>query len=134
MKPIGFWLRRADELLTQRIDEAQRSNGLTRLEWQALSVIREQGAPNRYQIAAALRPFVEPPALYSLLADLVERGWISGSDSQGYALTADGQMRYEQALAAQQAIRQRAVEGISQDAYQATVRVLEQLVKNLEEA
>jgi hypothetical protein len=41
--PIGYWLERADELLTARIDEAQRENGPTRLSWQVINVVHERG-------------------------------------------------------------------------------------------
>lgn len=130
--PIGYWLKRADELLTARIDEAQRSNGLSRLEWQLLNLLHERGGVTGEQIAELLKPFAAAPALAELCRGLVARGLIGEQGGAGYALTEEGAALREQALAAQTAIRQRAMVGIEPEAYGTTVRVLWRLVENLE--
>jgi DNA-binding MarR family transcriptional regulator len=130
--PIGYWLKRADELLTKRIDEAQRSNGLTRLAWQALNVIRDKATAGRDDLVDALRSFADPTTVDSVVLELVSRDLVAGSESAVFSLTPAGTGLYEKALAAQLAIRQQAVAGITEAEYASAVDVLERLVANLE--
>jgi len=130
--PIGYWLKRADELLTKRIDEVQRANDLTRLGWQVLNVVCERRTARHDEIIDALRPFAEVAALNDMLAKLAKRGLVSESAETGFVLTPTGTELYETALQAQQAIRQRAVAGISETEYATTVGVIQRLVGNLE--
>ena len=129
-RPIGYWLKRADQLLTERIDEAQRANGLTRLEWQALNVIREGEVVSDDDLALTLQPFADASVIKEMLAGLEGRGVI-GQSGEGYELTEEGRERYDRALVLQRTIRQQAFEGISEADYEATLRVLHRLVENL---
>ena len=132
--PIGYWLKRADELLTKRIDDAQRANGLTRLGWQVLNVVRDEHQARRDDLVNTLRPFAEAAAVDAAVGELTGRDLIAGSPTAGFALTSAGSELYEQALAAQILIRQQAVAGVSDAEYAATVGVLQRLVENLERA
>lgn len=130
--PIGYWLKRADDLLTRRIDEVQRANGLTRLGWQALNVVRERPTASHSEITDTLQSFAEATAVDDVLAELADRGLISGSAEHGFGLTPGGTELYDRALQAQKAIRQRSVAGISETDYATTVAVIQRLVDNLE--
>jgi DNA-binding MarR family transcriptional regulator len=130
--PIGYWLKRADELLTKRIDEVQRANGLTSLGWQVLNVVRDKRTAMHDEIADTLRPFADAAAVGDVLTALAGRGLISGSAENRFELTPAGSEFYGSALRAQQAIRQRAVAGISETEYAMTVGVIQRLVDNLE--
>src|SRR5262245_34373275 len=130
--PIGYWLKRADELLTRRIDEAQRSNGLTRLAWQVLNAVHEAETARRADPVDRLRPFADAATLDSILLELVSRQLLSGSESAVFDLTPAGIELFEKALAAQLAVRQQAMTGVADDEYAAVVSVLERLVANLE--
>jgi DNA-binding MarR family transcriptional regulator len=130
-KPIGYWLRRADQLLTTRIDEAQRANGLDRLDWQVLQVLGE-GHASRARITEALHPFANFFTIDTVLKDFVRRGMIDGSDATGFTLTPSGEALRERALALQSSIRERAVVGIRPEDYTTALAVLQRLVENLE--
>ena len=130
--PIGYWLKRADELLTTRIDEAQRANSLTRLEWQTLNVIRDSGTATPDEIFGTLRPFADATTVHDVLGGLAQRRLVAGSLEDRFELTSGGTELYERALSSQKAIRQRAVAGISETEYLTTVGVLRRLVENLE--
>ena len=132
--PIGYWLKRADELLTKRIDDAQRANGLTRLGWQALNVVHDDPPARRDGLVSTLQPFADAAEVDAAVGELTARELIAGSPSTGFALTSAGTELYEQALAAQILIRQQAVAGISDAEYAFTVGVLQRLVENLERA
>jgi DNA-binding MarR family transcriptional regulator len=130
--PIGYWLKRADEVLTKRIDAAQRSNGLRRLEWQALNVIHERRKATRNEIVDTLRPFADAGAMDDMLGGLVHRELVSGAAENEFELTQAGVELYDRAHALQQAIRQQAVAGISETEYAMALSVLQRLVENLE--
>ncbi len=130
-QPIGYWLKRADELLTKRIDDAQRATGLTRLGWQALNVVRDEHPARRDDLVNTLRPFADAAAVDAAVGELTARNLIAGSPSAGFALTPAGTELYEQALAAQILVRQEAMAGISDAEYAATVGMLQRLVENL---
>jgi len=132
--PIGYWLKKADEVLTTRINEAQRANGLSRAEWQILNVLSEIKVATREQLASPMRPFADDPMLSDAVLLLVQRGLIegNGSASSGYRLTKLGRDIHEAAFFRQKEVRQRAVTGISEVDYITAVRVLQQLVKNLD--
>jgi DNA-binding MarR family transcriptional regulator len=131
-RPIGYWLKRADVLLTQRIDEVQRANGLTRLEWQALNVVRDGGATAE-KVAEALRPFADAELVTLTLAGLVGRHVVQATAARTFELTADGHALFARAAEAQAGVRARAMNGISESDYATTVATLERLVKNLED-
>ena len=131
--PIGYWLKQADELLTRRINEAQRANGLNRTDWQILNVLQEAGSATDEQLATSLQPFASAAALREAVAALSQRGLVAGHGSadDGYTLTMQGERIYETALASQKEVRQRSMKGISEVDYATTVRVLQLIVENL---
>lgn len=53
-RPIGYWLRLVDSLLTERINTAQRRHSMTRVEWQILNVLREAAEPSASRKSCAL--------------------------------------------------------------------------------
>lgn len=75
--PIGYWIKRADALLTARINEAQAANGLTRTEWQVLNSVFEMSSAAASEIAEVLRPFADPLELSATIDGLVRRGLIA---------------------------------------------------------
>lgn len=132
-RPIGYWLRRADELLTEHIDEAQHAQGINRLEWQALNVVRDGEAATYDAIADVLRPFADRTAVQNALERLLRRNVLRETGERRLEFTADGESLYATALAAQQEVRKRAMTGISEGEYDAAVAVLKRVVTNLEQ-
>ena len=130
-RPIGYWLRRADELLTSRIDAAQRENGLTRLGWQILNVVREGDEVGPDDVVSTLSPFAPAAEIHSTLASLRDHGILAESRGR-FRITEPGSDLYRRALTAQQAIREAAFDGIEREEYETTLRVLRRLVDNLE--
>jgi aminoglycoside 6'-N-acetyltransferase len=130
--PIGYWIKKADELLTARIDAAQQANGLTRLGWQALNMIQELAAPSHEEITKTLRPFADAATVAQTLDGLVDQGLVRRLSAGLLELTAEGAKLHNQAIETQKTVRHRAVEGIDGADYATTVRVLQRLVRNLE--
>lgn len=130
-RPIGYWLKRADQLLTARIDEAQRENGLTRLEWQILNVIHDGRVVHSERVVESFRPFASAFDVIGTLDGLAGRHVVTSTDD-AFSLTEVGAEIYERALAVQQDIRREAFDGVSQSDYDTTMRVIERVVANLE--
>ncbi len=74
--PIGYWIKRADEALTARIDEVQAANGLWRTGWQILDAPHEAGSMTHEQLGELLRPFAGTESLAEQSAHLAGRGLI----------------------------------------------------------
>ena len=131
--PIGYWIKKADELLTERINEVQRANGLTRTEWQILNSLHETSGATKAEIVELLRPFASAAALEATVDQLIQRGLVEAqqSGSARVQLTAQGRDLHARALEVQQSIRRQAVQGITDADYVTTVRVLQQIVENL---
>ena len=130
--PIGYWIKKADELLTARIDAAQQTNGLTRLGWQALNLIHEAAAPSRDEVAKTLQPFADAATVDQTLNGLSDGGLVRQMSAGLLELTPEGAKLHQRALESQKTVRHRAVEGIDGADYATTVRVLQRLVRNLE--
>lgn len=131
--PIGYWVKKVDELLTSRINEVQEANGLSRTQWQILNFLNETSSAPRAQIVDVLNPFGDANTLGVTIDSLVERGLIEeeGPESGNLWLTAQGRALHATALEAQKKVRQQAVQGIAEADYVTAVRVLQQIVTNL---
>ncbi|MCB0212039.1 MAG: hypothetical protein KDJ52_22040 [Anaerolineae bacterium] len=73
--PIGYWLKQADNLITEHINQAQAANGLSRSDWQVLNTLAEAGPISKAQIFTFMRTFISTSELNAILTHLVERGW-----------------------------------------------------------
>lgn len=135
--PIGYWLKQADNVLTEHINKAQAAHGVSRSDWQVLNILHETGSASRERIFESMRTFVDAPRLDEIIAHLMGRGWVeqSGAADQGtveFQLTEEGQRQHGVILATQKEVRRRAMQGISQEDYMVVIRVLQRIVSNLE--
>lgn len=74
--PIGYYLKKADNLLTAGINQIHKEFGISRLHWQAMHFMHESGSLNPEKLKKVLKEFAEPDELDTVLADLMSRGWI----------------------------------------------------------
>ena len=136
-RPIGYWLKRADELITQHVDNALREFGVTRFHWQAFNIIHDAEKITKAVLLEPMITFIDRSQLDLILADLESKGWIIYHDnpaegSTWVELTEDGRVAYERLLRMQIEVRQRVAQGISEEEYLTTIRVLQKMVSNLE--
>jgi len=134
---IGYWLKRADTLLTEQIDKAQAANGVSRFEWQVLNILNETGTASKERIFETMLAFVDAPGVDEIVTRLVGRGWAEQSETskQGtveFQLTEEGQRRHGVILDTQKEVRKRAMQGISEEEYATMIRILKRIVSNLE--
>lgn len=118
MKPIGFWFAHLHQALEASLDHLLAAESLTRRHWQVLNTIDGGASPDE-----ALEPFGD---LRQTIADLRVRGWI---DKDG--LTGTGRAAHLRLKTEISEFRSRTTEGISDDEYRTTVRVLERMAANL---
>lgn len=133
-RPIGHWLKAADQAITASVDAAQRDNGVTRLEWQVLNTIHGAARTTVEEIGATLRTFTDRPTVDVLLAALRARGWIEEETGPAVRLTDVGRRAHARILERQREIRQQAMNGVTREEYDTTLRVLQRIVANLEPA
>jgi DNA-binding MarR family transcriptional regulator len=135
-RPLGYWLKRVDELITSRANEALGGLGLTRLHWQTLNILREAGRTTLTLAHRSLQDFGSLADLDRVLGSLEARGWVTrisdGASAPAFELTDEGQKGHANALQLQSQVRQRTMRGVSQDEYRTVIRVLETIAFNLE--
>ena len=116
-KPIGFWLKELDRLIDKHFEMQLSDAGLSRRQWQLLSLL----ANNPRSV----------PELQAALAGLVTRGWAESRDNI-VNLTETGLAHFEIVKAKVAEVRQALMAGISPEEYQATIDVIARMAANLE--
>ena len=142
-RPLGYWVKLVDTLLEETVDTAfEERGGLTRRHWQVLSVVRD-GASSTAQVDAVLAPFVRTAGgtgtTAPLVADLRQRGWLSGhehlagapEDVGTLAVTVAGERAFEELQAVITARREQLTAGVAARDYEVTVATLERMARNL---
>jgi DNA-binding MarR family transcriptional regulator len=134
--PIGFWLKKVDQLLTDQINQIQARNGLTRLEWQTLNTLHEKEGVGQEALHTILAPFTDRATLSKILGRFSELDWLDmTNDDAGtsiYRLKSEGKQQHQKVFKAQQEIRELAMKEINAEAYATVIRTLQQMVTNLE--
>jgi hypothetical protein len=130
--PIGYWLKHTDELLTKHINNVQTANGVSRSQWQVLNSLYESGVVTRAQLFETMKTFVSEPEQRHILDELTSWGWLVQNEQDMFQLSQEGRMNHQTRLEAQKKVRQRAVQGISEEEYTTVIKVVQRRVENLE--
>ena len=135
-RPIGFWLKLVDMLITEQFARSLEEHGVTRLQWQLLNVLEGTTATGE-ELISMLAPFVtehagqdEPTDPQEHLSELVESGWVDFSEER-YQLTERGTTSLVTLAGVVDKVRTQAADGISPEEYQAAVQTLERMATNL---
>lgn len=128
-RPIGYWLRTADQAITADFERTLATRGLTRFHWQVLNLVADAATIARSELLASMRAFVDRAGLEVLIQELADRGWLTSAAS--LALTDDGRSEHAAVAALVQATRLRLMQGTTAEEYQTVVRVLERMIGNL---
>jgi hypothetical protein len=134
--PIGYWLKRADDLIDQRQAEAFAGEGVYRSHWQVLNLVPGTEPTRLDAVFETMRTFLGDDGhgrLDAIVADLAGRAWLQrGADGSTIALTPAGVVARERLLERVQSVRQRMLRGIGEAEYRATVGTLRRMVSNLD--
>ncbi|GAA2273255.1 hypothetical protein GCM10010149_14270 [Nonomuraea roseoviolacea subsp. roseoviolacea] len=161
MKPIGYWLNRADQALTRHMNGMLAEFGLTRLAWQVLNVVQDgsrvteiadavrggswvAGRPGAAvrdapdvadaEVVSVLAANADAAALAAAIDAVLADGWAARPAPGRLALTPEGARRLERVAERVGAFRELSMSGISLDEYRTAVSVLERMTANLEPA
>ena len=131
-KPIGYWLKRLDGLISDNFDAVFAVHGLARRHWQVLTSLT-RGPAAHAELEERLRPFWGEGAvtLDEVAAELLGRDWIARTGDT-YALTEAGRAGQAELKVGTDDMRDRMVEGLSEEDYFTTVDNLERMCANLE--
>lgn len=135
-RPIGFWLKLVDMLITEQFARSLEEHGVTRLQWQLMNVLDGTNATGE-ELITMLAPFVaehagqdEPTDPQEHLSELVESGWVEISQER-YQLTPRGTTSLVTLAGVVEDVRTKAAAGISPAAYETAVQTLERMATNL---
>jgi DNA-binding MarR family transcriptional regulator len=131
-RPIEYWLKLVDRMIDERFASTLEEHGVTRRQWQLLTVLSRGGA-SVDQLDAAVAPFlssVDNESSTEHLAELIESGWVTPSET-GFQITDRGLTAYTRLAEVVEANREIATEGISPEDYNIMVTSLEQVARNL---
>lgn len=134
-KPIGYWLKEADKLITAKVNENLAKYNLTRFHWQVLNTIKNKDTVTKEEIFQLLQNFIDENQLQQILNDFSSRNWIiqreDGKLNQSFIqMTEEGNRSFKEILEAQQKTRKQLFEGLTMEDYETTIRVLKQVVEN----
>ena len=134
-KPIGYWLKYADEVVTEHVDRVLSDNGFTRSRWQVLNIVYQAGTITRGGVFDTMQTFISTRQLDEIIDGFVEEGWLAKAgegDGAQLALTEAGKAKRETVFKLQSEVRRRAMQGITEQEYATVIDVLERMVRNLE--
>ena len=133
-KPIGYWLKHADNVITEHIDRVLSDNGFTRSRWQVLNIVYQAGTITRKGVFDTMQTFIDARQMDEILEGLVRGGWLlNRGEGDGAQLTLSdaGMDKRETVFKLQSEVRRLAMQGITEQEYATVLDVLERMVKNL---
>jgi DNA-binding MarR family transcriptional regulator len=134
-KPIGYWLKQADKVITEHVDRVLGDAGFTRFDWQVLNIVYQAGTITRDNVLETMQAFIDARRLDEIIDRFVRDGWLVKFGEGGavqLTLTDAGKAKRENVFELQSEVRRRAMQGITEQEYAAVIDVLERVVKNLE--
>ncbi|MFD3163108.1 hypothetical protein [Herpetosiphon sp. NSE202] len=137
-KPIGYWLKEADQALTACLDRAVSQFGLSRLAWQLLNIVQQQQPVRLDSVQAITAVLADQATLRQIVAALVEQHWLAApidhTDLMACELTIDptAYARFADLTRLVHEQRAQLMRQITPEAYATTLNVLAQLIKNAE--
>jgi DNA-binding MarR family transcriptional regulator len=131
-RPIGFWLKLVDRMIDERFASTLEEHGVTRRQWQLLSVLSRRTATVA-ELDGTIAPFLsanDDESSAEHLGELIESGWVVDS-ADGFAITERGSTAYTRLAEVVTANREIATEGVSAEQYDTMVASLETIARNL---
>jgi len=134
-QPIGYWLKHADNVVTEHIDRVLSDNSFTRSRWQVLNIVHRARTITRSSVFDTMQTFIDARHMDEILDGFVREGWLvkrgEGNGAQ-LTLTDAGMAKRETVFELQSEVRRRAMKGITEQEYATVIDVLERMVKNLD--
>ncbi len=127
--PIGYYLKKADNLLTDGINKIHAENGLTRTDWQILNTINESGNIEKQAICELLSEFANNETINNAISGLITNELVS--ENKNLELTDKGKEVFQTCLQKQTSFRQKSMQNLSEQEYLQLIAALEKIIDNL---
>ncbi len=75
-QPIGYWLKHADEVITEHVDRVLSDNGFTRSRWQVLNIVYQAGTITSSDIFDTMQAFIDARQFDEIIDGFMEEGWL----------------------------------------------------------
>jgi DNA-binding MarR family transcriptional regulator len=134
-QPIGYWLKHADEAITEHVDRVFSDNGFTRFRWQVLNIVYQAGTITRSGVFNTMQTFIDARQLDETIDGFIKEEWLvkrGEGDAAQLTLTDAGKAKRETVFKLQSEVRRRAMRGITEQEYATVMDALQRMVKNLE--
>ena len=129
-RPIGYWLKLLDNLIEKQFATTLDEHGVTRRQWQLLTVLARSTASIE-QLDEAIAPFLDgTESAAEHLSELIESAWVDAT-ADGYELTDRGRTAFSTLAEVVGKQRAAVAQGIDESEYASTVSVLERMARNL---
>lgn len=135
-RPIGYWLKLVDSLISEQFATSLEEHGVTRRQWQLLNLLGAKPHTSE-ELMSALAPFFdevspegEPASPAEHLTELLESGWVA-QDGESYALTDRGKISLERLTELVEGMRERSSAGVTEEQYETTIATLQRMATNL---
>ncbi|MFH8607814.1 MarR family winged helix-turn-helix transcriptional regulator [Streptomyces sp. NPDC018029] len=133
-QPVGYWSSAAGAAVVNHIRTMLAEMGLTQPQWWVLSqlVPAPDGRP-RDEVVGVLKGYLEigEGALHHNINALHDRGLITEDSAGRIALTEDGRALQARVAERQKAVRAEIHEGITDEDYVRTLKVLQRMIHNV---
>lgn len=90
MLPIGYWIKKLDELLTNGINEIQAALKMTRTEWQILNSIHEKALIAKSELTNLMKPFAGDDMVQNILTRFISKDIVKIEKEIFFTLTEKG--------------------------------------------
>lgn len=134
-RPIGYWLKEADKSISAAVNKNLEQYELTRFHWQVLNTVYTKEEATKEDILNLLKNFFDSSHLSDILNDLTKKNWLtkeknSASGITMIQMTGEGKAAFTEISATQQRTRMQLFQGITNEEYETTIKVLKQLIDN----
>ncbi|HUH46303.1 MAG TPA: hypothetical protein VLZ54_04050 [Arenibacter sp.] len=127
--PIGFYLKKVDNLLTTGIHEIHSEMGLSRTDWQILNIITDNDGLDRPAIIGIVSEFANDEAINNTISGLIKNGLLQEDNS--LTLTGKGKDTHLACLQKQILFRQKSMRNITHQEYLQVIATLDKIITNL---
>lgn len=137
-KPIGYWLKEADQAISECFDRTVTTFGLSRLGWQLLNLVQQAQTVRLASLQPITSVLADSATLRTTVEALIEQTWLTVTTSQADLLDCEFAIhpvaidRFAELTSLVHGLRQQLMHQITPDEYQTTIRVLAQIIKNAE--
>ncbi|MEV7591684.1 MarR family winged helix-turn-helix transcriptional regulator [Streptomyces sp. NPDC089922] len=135
-QPVGYWTGLAHAAVTRQLRDAMARIDVTQPQYWVLNRVDGGApAPTREEVSAGLTPLADGPHEIGRVVDqLLHRGWLTSDGGGRLSLTVAGESARVRLRSLVTEMRAVVHQGISDDEYVTTLRVLRRMIANVEAA